>query len=162
MLEICNESRPQLCEDSTKSCRSTLDTLMREFDICIGGYITNQNLCRAYSRKPSLPKIDVIQGMKKHWESQAAIQRFLGECTFYHIYGYHTTHNASKEREEICVVNGAHYGCKEAKESTTSIASTEEADLLDRSSLWLTRSTRIDWLINQAGMERILKSAPLE
>jgi hypothetical protein len=43
------------------------------------------HLCGAFSRKPSLTKVDAIQAMQEECTTRREVWRFLGACAFYHI-----------------------------------------------------------------------------
>jgi hypothetical protein len=50
------------------------------------------HLCEGYGRKPSPSKVNTIQDMKEEYVSQTEVRRFLGACTFYHIWIPHYAH----------------------------------------------------------------------
>ena len=50
------------------------------------------HLCRPYRRKPSPAKVEAISAMKEECKSVTEVWRFLGACTFYHIWIPHYAH----------------------------------------------------------------------
>ena len=61
----------------------------RQEEILVVGH-----LCGPYGQRPSPIKINAIQAMKEICESQSEVRRFLGACTFYHIWIPHYAHIA--------------------------------------------------------------------
>ena len=51
-------------------------------------------LCGPYGWKLSPAKVKAISAMKPDYNSVTAVWRFLGACTFYHIWIPHNTHVA--------------------------------------------------------------------
>ena len=52
------------------------------------------HLCGPYGRKPSPAKVEAISAMKPDCSSVTEVRRFLGACTFYHIWIPHYAHVA--------------------------------------------------------------------
>ena len=52
------------------------------------------HLCGPYGQKPSLTKVEAISAMKEECRSVTEVRRFLGACTFYHIWIPHYAHLA--------------------------------------------------------------------
>ena len=116
------------------------------------------HLCRPYRRKPSPAKVEAISAMKEECKSVTEVWRFLGACTFYHIWIPHYAHIAEP------LYGLLKKGCKFEwiREHVESVQKLKEA-LMTASTLKKavyerdipvyvmvdTSPTRIGWVINQ-------------